>query len=234
MEVIVNSETQLKKDSRLGSGILILAAIVMVVGAAIPFFAPSLRDAPWTDDPSRAAAAIAGNPGAYAWAHGLFIAAAILTALGLVPVSLGFRGSSRPWAMMALSAFAFAAVLSTINRTINIEVFTWGAVQGVDATNFSIQSIMRFQEGLSYAFYILAFLALGLYGIAILLQSKPSGLGWVFVVAGILGLVLRAFGDLIPAFVFLGTAALGVATWLQSFASEAKPEPGNSSPRLWQ
>lgn len=234
MEVIVNNETQLKKDSHLGGGILILAAIVMVIGAAIPSFAPSLRDAPWTDDPLQAAATIAGNPGAYAWAHGLFVAAAILTALGLVPVSLGFRGSGRPWAMMALLAFAFAAVFSTINRTINIQVFTWGAVQGVDVTSFSIQSIMRFQEGLSYAFYILAFLALGLYGMAMLLQPKPSGLGWFFVAAGILGLVLRVFGDLIPAFVFLGTAALGVATWLQSSASETKPELRKSGPRLWR
>lgn len=234
MEVIVESETQLKKDSRLGGGILILAAIVMVVGAAIPFFAPSLRDAPWTDDPSRAAAAIAGSPGAYAWAHGLFIAAAILTALGLVPISLGFRGSGRPWAMMALSAFTIAAIFSAIDRTFNIEVFTWGAVQGVSVTDLLIQSIMRFQEGLSYAFYILAFLALGLYGIAMLQQPKPSGLGWVFVVAGILGLVLRVFGELIPAFVFLGTAALGVATWLQSSASETKPELGKSSRRYWR
>ncbi len=210
----MDKEKQSENGSRLGGGILILAAFVMTVGAAIPFFAPSLRDAPWTDDPSLAAAAIAGNPGAYAWAHGLFIVAGILTALGLVPISLGFQGGGRTWAMMALLAFAFAALFSAIGRTFNIEVFTWGAVQGVSPTDLLIQSIMRFQNGLSYAFYILAFLALGLYGIAMLLQPKPSGLGWVFVVVGILGLLLRVFDVLIPAFVFLGTAALGVATWL--------------------
>ncbi len=212
---------QSKRAARLGGGILIMAAFIMVVGAAVPFFAPSLRDAPWTDDPQQAAQAIAGNPSAYAWAHGLFIAAGILTALGLAPVSLGFQGSSRPWGMMALVAFGFAAILSTIDRFINIEVFTWGAIQGVNVRSFSIQAIMRYQEGLSYAFYFLAFLSIGLYGVAMLKGFKPNGLGWVFVAAGILGILVRVFGNLIPAFVFLGTAALGLATWLPGIGADA-------------
>jgi len=209
----------------LGSRLLILAVVIMATGAVIPVFAPSLRDAPWTDDPQLAAAAIAGNPSAYAWAHGLFIAAAILTALGLVPVSLAFQGRSRPWAMMALVAFAFAAVFSAINRIINIEVYTWGVGHGLNVTDPWVQALMLFQAGLSHLFNILAYLALSLYGIAMLQQLNPSQLGWIFVVGSLFGLVLHLAGGGIPAFVYIGAGALGVATWLLGITSEVESSP---------
>lgn len=218
----MNTAKQSRMAFRLGGGIVILATVIMVFGAANPFFAPSLREAPWTDDPAQAEVTIAGNPTAYAWAQGLFLAAAILTALGFTPLSLGFQGRSRLWSMMALVSFSFGAVFSVIDRTIDISVYTWGAVQGLDVTDLWIQSLMHFQTGLSFAFYTLAFLALGLYGIAILQQPGPGGLGWAFVAAGLLGIVLRVLGSPIPAFIFISTGALGAAAWLLGGDSEAE------------
>lgn len=214
--IMVGTVEYSRTTVRLGSGLLILAAVVMTIGAAIPFVAPSLREAPWTDDAQQAVAVIAGNPSAYATAHGLFVAAAILTSLGLVPVSLGFQGRSRPWAMMAVVAFAFAAAFSAVDRTINMQVYTWGAVavQGLQVTDILTQALIHFQAGLDLLFNILAYLALGLFGIAMLQRPDPSGFGWVFVVGGIFAVVLYLVGGTIPAYVYFGTAALGATTWL--------------------
>ena len=196
--------------------VLIIAAAIMFTGAAIGFLAPSLNEAPpfVTDDVERAAAAIAGNPTAWRWANGLILVAAILTALGLVPISLRFEGRARPWAWTGLAAYVFAAVFAAINRIISIQVTTWAAPQYPDEIVFTVWNAFELVGGgLGLTFYILGFIALGLYGIAMALADGTSGLGWAFVAAGMLGIALEVVGGAgIPAFVFLGTAALGVAT----------------------
>jgi hypothetical protein len=206
---------------RLGGLVLVLALMIMVTGASIPFFAPSLRDAPWTDDPELAAKTIAGNPRAAAWANGLFLAAAVVTALGLVPVSLGFQGKACLWAGMAFVAFAFAAVCSVIDRVISIEVFTWGAVQGLQVTDPLVGAFVRFSDGLAHLFNVLAYIALAMYGIALLRLPSPSGLGVIFVVGGSLGLILHLVGETIPAFIYFGFAALGASIWWAKIVPEA-------------
>ena len=149
------------------------------------------------------------------WANGLILAAAILTALGLVPLSLGFEGRSRPWAWTALVAFAFAAVLEAIDRIISMQVTTWAAQRYPDETVFTVgEAFERFDSGLGFAFYILAFIAVGLYGIAFVQTGRVIGLGWAFVAVGVIGIILELAGAGIPGYVFLGTAALGVATGL--------------------
>ena len=200
---------------RLPGAVLIGAAAMMIAGAAIGFLAPSLREAPpfVTDDVGKAAAAIAGNPAAWRWANGLILAAAILTALGLVPISLRFEGRSRPWAGTALAAFAFAAVLETVDRVIAIQVTTWAAQRYPDDTVFTVwEAFSQFDGGLGLAFSILAFVAIGLYGTAIV-QTERVGLGWAFVAVGVVGILLELLGVGIPAYVFVGTAALGAASW---------------------
>ena len=110
------------------------ALVIFTAGATIGFLAPSLRDAPpfVTDDVAEVAVAIAGNPSAWAWANGLILSAALITALGLVPITLQFEGSSRPWAFTGLVAFALGAVFEVIDRVITIGVTTWAAPQYPD------------------------------------------------------------------------------------------------------
>ena len=210
--------TQPKRTrDRLPGAVLIIAAAIMFTGAAIGFLAPSLSEAPpfVTDDVERVAAAIAANPTAWRWANGLILAAAILTALALVPISLRFEGPGRPWAWTGLTAFVFAAVFAAIDRIISMQVTTWAAQQYPDATVFTVwDAFERFGGGLGVTFYILGFLALGLYGIAMAQAERTRGLGWAFVASSLLGIALEVIGGAgIPAYVFLGTAALGVATW---------------------
>ena len=202
--------------SRLPGAVLVGAAGIMITGAAIGFLAPSLRDAPpfVTDDVGEAAAAIAGNPAAWQWANGLILVAAILTALGLVPITLRFEGRSRPWAWTAMVTFAFAAVLEAVDRIITIQVTTWAAQRYPDDTVFTVwEAFSLFDGGLGFAFYILGFLALGLYGFAIVQTERVIALGWAFVAAGVIGILLELVGAGIPAYVFLGTAAFGAASW---------------------
>ena len=52
--------------------------------------------------------------------------------------------------------------------------------------------------------------------------EKSRGPGWAFITAGILGVLLELAGAAIPVMVFLGTAALGVATW--RLAGQEAPE----------
>ncbi len=185
----------------------------MMTGAAIPFLASSLREVPWSDDWQELAAAIAGNPAAWVWANGLFLAAAMLTTLGLVAFSIRFNGPSRSWAWMGLVAFAFAAVLEVVARIISVGPATWAAQQGLDATDVTVQAFIRLDEGLGVAFFILGFLSLTLYGVAMTQTEGPSGIGWAFVAGGILGIVLELAWGTIPAFVYFGTAALAMTTW---------------------
>ena len=211
-------------DRLAGSLLLIGALAVFVTGAAIGFLAPSLNDAPpfVTDDIARVAAAISGNPTAWRWATGLILAAAILTALGLVPLSFRFRGRSRTWAFMALGAFVFAAMFESIDGLISMEVTTWAAQQYPDATVFAVwEGFERLRFGT--AFYILAFIALGLYGFAIVQTQRTLALGWSFVTASGLAIALEVIAGVgIPGFVYLGTAALGVVTWQLDLVPESE------------
>ena len=206
----------------------------MFTGAAIGFLAPSLNEAPpfVTDDVERVAAAIAGNPTAWRWANGLILAAALLTALGLVPISLRFEGRGRPWAWTGLAAFVFAAVFAAIDRIISIEVTTWAAQRYPDATVFTVwEAFERVGGPLGVTFYILAFLALRLYGSAMTQAERTSGLGWAFVAASLLGIALEVVGGAgIPAYVFFGTAALGGATWQVSVSPRTTHGAANHEP----
>ena len=91
-----------------------------------------------TEDVKRVAAAIAGNPTAWRWANGLILVAAIVPALGLVPINLRFEGPARAWASTGLVAFVFAALFAAIYRMISIQVTTWAAPQYPDPTAFAV------------------------------------------------------------------------------------------------
>lgn len=207
----IDSETWLSR--RLPGAVLIAAFVVFVTGAGIGFLAPSLRDAPpfVTDDVAAVASAIAGNPAAWRWANGLILAAAVITALGLVPISIRFNGASRTWALAGLVSFSMAAVLSVVSRLTGIGVTTWAAQQYPDPTVVAIFEAFRLMH-LGSAFMVLAFVAIGLYGMA-MTRMGAHGMGWVFVAVGLVGILLEAAGAAIPLFVYLTTAAFGVATW---------------------
>ena len=170
---------------RWAGGVLVAAFVIFSAGAAIGFLAPSLRDAPpfVTDDVAEVAAAVAGNPSAWVWANGLILSAALITALGLVPITLRFEGSSRPWAFTGLVAFSLGAVFEAIGRFITIGVDTWAAPQYPDPVVLTVyEAFAQFDSGLGTVFAVLAFVAVGLYGNAMRKTEATSQLGWALVV----------------------------------------------------
>ena len=114
---------------------------------------------------------------------------------------------------MGLVAFILAAMLGVIDRLISIGPTIWAAQHGLDETDPTFQAFSRFDDGLGFTFFILGFLSIILYGMAMARTDRAPGLGWLFVAAGIVGIVLGVLGPGIPAMVYLGTAALGVADW---------------------
>lgn len=198
---------------RIPGAILVIGWVVLSTGVAIAFRAPSLRDAPpfLTEDIGAAAAAIAGNPLAWQWALGLMLAAAVITTLGLVAISLQFTEPSLPWAVAGLVTFAMAATLSVIGRLTGIGVITWAAPQYPDPTLLAIYEAFT-RTLLGPTFVLLAFVAVTLHGTA-MIRMGVAVLGGAFVIVGLLEILLQVVGAAIPAFVYITTAAFGVASW---------------------
>ena len=189
---------------------LVAGAALMAIGASIPFFASSLSDAPWSDDWDELAPAIAGNPSAWMWANLLFLASAIATAFGLWILSKRFEGKARVLADTGALAFTFAAVLSLIDRIISISVASWAAEASLPSNDTTVQAFIRMDEGFSMGFFVLGFLAVSLFGLAMTNTSSDRTYGGWITAVGVLGILTAIVGFAIPAFVYLATTALGV------------------------
>lgn len=211
---------EMMKPSWLPNALVVVASVIMFSGAVTGFVAPSLRDAPpfVTSDMEAVAAAIAGNPAAWGWANTLIFVAAILTALALVPITLRFPGRSGPWAATGLVAFALAAALETVGRLITIRVTIWAAPQYPDEIAVGLWEVLD-RLRLGTVFYILALVAIGLYGIA-LQRSDTKGWGSTFVAIAIVGVLLEVLGFGFPAYIYLATATLAIATWKDNKPSQ--------------
>ena len=175
-----------------------------------------LSDAPpfVTDDVGKVAAAIAGNPTGWALANWLILSAALITAVGLVPISLRFTDQSRSWAVGGLVAFTIGATLEVVNGFIAIGVTTWAAQLYPNPTAVAIhEAFNRFGSGLGATFAILGFTAIGLIGNAIRKDESATKIGSAFIIGAGVGILLEAIGVGIPGFVYLGTGALGITAW---------------------
>lgn len=217
------------KPSWMPNALVVLASVVMFSGAVTGFVAPSLREAPpfVTSDLEAVAAAIAGNPAAWRWANSLIFTAAILTTLALVPITLRFRGRSFPWAVTGLVAFALAAAFETVGRLITIRVSIWAAPQYPDKTAVGLWEVLD-RLRLGTVFYFLAFVAIGLYGIA-LQRSDRKERGSAFVGIAIVAMILEVVGVGIPAYAYLATATLAIATW-KTDQPHHESRPGRPGP----
>jgi hypothetical protein len=203
----------MERVARYAPGAILVGALaIAATGAGIGFLAPSLRDAPpfVSDDVRAVADAIAGNPTAWQWANAMFLIAMLLAAFALVPIGLRLRTGS--WAVLGIVAFAIAAVFEVLGRMLAIEVFTWAAQRYDDPGVVTVyEAFDGFDGALGYVAWLLAFVAVVFFGFA--LRSAGDTAGWMFVAIGAIGIVVAAIGLAIPLYVFLATAALGVASW---------------------
>lgn len=208
-------KTRTFNTNQVGGIVLIASTIIMFAGAAIANFTLAQSRTSFGAEPEQLLAAIAANPSAWRLADILILAAIILTALGLVPITLEFEGSGRPWAWAGLLVFSISAVFGAIRRIVSIYLEPWVAVEGIDLHDTAVEAFSRFGQGLGEWFTILAFAAIALYGMAFLRRAESRATGWLFVGGGMVGLILHLVGAGIPAFIFLETGALGVAILLR-------------------
>jgi len=200
--------------NQVGGSVLIASTIIMFAGAASANFVLAQSHTSFGAEPEQILAAIAAKPSAWRLGDILILIAIILTALGLVPITLEFGKSGRSWASAGFLAFSISAILGVIRRITSIYLEPWVAVERIDLKDTTVQAFSRFGVGLGEWFTILAFVAIALYGIAFLRRPESNATGWLFIGGGAVGLILHLVGAGIPAFIFLEIGALGVAILL--------------------
>lgn len=210
----ISMKTRSFKTCQLGGIVLVASTIIMFAGAAVANFTLAQSQTGFGGEPEQLLAAIAANPSAWRFADILILAAIILTAVGLVPITLGFGGPGRSWAQAGLLVFSISAALGAIRRIVSIYLEPWIAVERIDLNNTTVEAFSRFGVGLGEWFTVLAFIAIALYGMAFLRRSESNPAGWLFIGGGAVGLALHLVGAGIPAIIFLETGALGVAILL--------------------
>jgi hypothetical protein len=209
------------RSNQVGGAILVLSTAIMFTGAGIANFELARNRTGFGDEAEQVVAAIAANPSGWKLANVLILAAIILVPLGLIPVTFGCGGRSRAWALVGLVTFSISAVFGAIRQTVSIYLEPWIAVQGMDLRDPVVEAFSRFGEGLGEWFTILAFAAIAIYGISMTRRTQPRPAGWLFNVGSVLGLILHLIGAGIPAFIFLGTGALGVLSFVDRTFSDS-------------
>ena len=213
-------KTRKFNTEQVGGIVVIASAVIMFAGAAVASFTLARSQTGFGAGPEQMVAAIAANPSAWRLGDILILVAILLTAFGLVPITLGFGKAGRAWAWAGLLAYAISAVLGTTRRIVSIFLEPWVAVEGIDLNNMTVEAFSRFGEGLGEWFTILAFTAVALYGMALLRRPESGSVGWLFIGGGAVGVLLHLVGAGIPAFIFLGTGALGAVIFMRErFAS---------------
>ena len=136
------------RTDQFGGILLIASTIIMFAGAAVANFTLAQSQTGFGGDSEQLLEAIAAHPSAWRLADILILAAIILTALGLVPITHGFVGRGHTWAQLGLQAFSISAVFGATRRTVSIYLEPWIAVEGISLSDTTVEAFSRFGEGL--------------------------------------------------------------------------------------
>ena len=187
--------------------------LVLLVGPAT-FISPAI----WNGPQDVALRLIAENPVIWKVANIGFALATILTAAGLflVPGLVGERGTSLAWA--AAVAFLLAAVPWLLMLAIRLAI-TPGVAAGFVASGTvdpAFVPLDRLGGAFFPAFMLLASGSLVALGVAIVAGgSLAVTLGGACIIAGVVfGAGYLLLGDMLPAFVYFPTAAVGIVLFL--------------------
>ena len=187
--------------------------LVLLVGPSA-FVPPAI----WTGPRDASLRLVAEHAVVWRSANVGFALATTLTAAGLVlvPGLVGDRGSSLAWA--AAVAFLLAAapwlLILSIRLVITPAVAAGFAAEGTLDPEFI--SIDRLSGALFPAFMLIASGSIVALGAAVVAGGSLSPvLGWACVVAGVVfGGGYLLLGDMLPAFVYLPTTAVGITLFL--------------------
>ncbi len=182
---------------------------------------------------------IAGQTTRAAWSTSLFISGILVTTLGLALLSrLLWDRAERLCSYLALITSLLGTVLlvSFLAEKLGVDPLAAQATARTGVVPDYYEALIRWTTGLFRVYTPLAFLALMLYGVALLVvRLLPRWLGWTAIVYSVAGLGLFAYTKDVPPFVhYLLPIVMGVLLLLPRAqgpaSSRAEATPRVASP----
>ncbi len=177
---------------------------------------------------------IAAQTTRFQWSTCLFLSGIFVTALGFALLSrLLWDSQERTFSYLALIASLLGVALVVIDLALGLGVDPFAAQAtartGVVPTYF--EPLTLWGTALFRIYTLLAFLALALYGGALLVSRLlPRWLGWAAMVYAVAGLGLFAYAhDVPPFFHFLLPIVMGVTLLLPPHQAHAQAKPVGAS-----
>lgn len=206
-------------ERRLTGTTLILGAVLFLIGAVMP-----LTDAKgnfiYSLPPQQWLRVIFDHPLLWQGANMLFISGVVVTILGLVMLTSLLRDAGdRAFSMLGLIAFVFGAVLWVLIVVFRLSIDPRAAQEMARTAvlpDFYVPLILWIHT-LGVIYTVLAFLALGAYGGAVLsTRALPQWMGWFALVYSLAGLGLFAYThDVPPLLHYLLPIVIGILLLLQ-------------------
>jgi hypothetical protein len=185
----------------------------MFAGGGTPFMTSLGREV-WNLRGTDQLVAIAAAQTAWSWANGLILAGTILTLAGLAAALPWLESHQVPAGIrwMAVGVFYAGSALWMAALVGRLSVTLWAAELARDNSPLALvyEGFDRFQERALDVFMILGLASLAVLG-ATLARMALRMWGVALVAVGAIGLGLTLVAERIPAFVYVGTAVLGVA-----------------------
>jgi hypothetical protein len=194
--------------------LLVVGSLIFMIGAANPVLAKA-----WTAPEPMFLRIVGEHPRAWLTTSVLFMAAAVITAPGLV-VFAGLLAPGPDAAMGTAGAVAFAMAsllwLITCAHRITGQADAARAFLSAGEVDPLLAPLNRLTGGLFQTFIVVAFAGLAAVGVAAAGGGAglvASWLGWATAAySGVMIVLLFVTGDMPPFSVFVPTLALGVAT----------------------
>lgn len=185
---------ELFSTPRVAGALLILGAILVGVAASVATFLTQDKNGPvvWGQPPNEWLRLIFEHQDAWRWGAILWITGMVVTLMGLPLLTNLLRTAGDPgFAQAGLLAFTVSIALWIFSLGFRASVDIWAArtAATTHAVPGSYALLSAWSDALFIDFTVVAFVALALYGGAILASSLlPSWAGWVSIIFALGGL----------------------------------------------
>ena len=198
---------------------LIVGFLLFLAGASMPL-TDTKGNFIWYLPPREWLLVIFAHPLLWQWDTLLLFGGSVVTALGLVLLTMLFRDAGdRAFSQLGLVAFVFGAVLWVIILAFRLSIDPWAAQETARTAvlpDFYVP-LTLWTHALFVIYTILAFSALATYGAALLsTRVLPHWVGWLAIVYGPAWLGWFAFtGDVPPFLHYLLPLLMGILLLLR-------------------
>ncbi len=198
--------------------LLILSFLIFAVGATLPLVGAKGNAGIYTLPEREQLLAIAGNSGAWRWCNILLGAAAVVLLAGLSMLTTQLESVKElTFSRLGLIGMLLAVIIWVIFSAYRFAVMT-RAAQDLTASGSPgaipayYEPLAQWGSALFYIYAVIGFLALAVYGCALLLSGLlPAWSGWATVIFSVAMLILLFIqGDTLPVFHYVPGLLMGV------------------------